>query len=179
MNKCDIIIKYLKILQGIKFNKTSSPPNPYIDEPSYYINTNAPLPKLNELKKEGINCSGLVNLARRKIGLEIAGNIKGRRKYNFIGNTQAWFKYLKDNNRLEKIDINKKYPKGTLLLKNYTPKTNGHISIVYDNSMNIIHTQNHNPDKKTHKVLIQSFESDYKYKKYTHICYPKNWIYKN
>ena len=179
MNKCDIIIKYLESLQGIKYNKTLSEPNPNIDETSYYINTNAPLPTKDKLKKEGINCSGLLNLARRKIGLEIAGNITGKRKYKFIGNTQAWLKYLKDNNRLEKIDINKKYPKGTLLLKNYTPTKNGHISTVIDNSMNIIHTQKHNPDKKTHKVFIQSFKSDYEYKKYTHVCYPKNWIYKN
>ena len=44
MSKIDIVIKYLKSLLGIQFIKTFYPPDPNIDETSYWINTEVPLP---------------------------------------------------------------------------------------------------------------------------------------
>lgn len=170
MSKIDIVIKYLKSLLGIQFIKTFYPPDPNIDETSYWINTEVPLPTKKTLIKEGLNCSGMANLARRKVGLDIPGNIKGKKRYKFIGNTPAWFKYLKDNDRLEVLDMTKKYPKGSIVIKKYTPKKEGHLGIICDNKMNIIHTH---PDPGY--MFIEKLEENM----FTHVCRPENWILKN
>lgn len=170
MKVADVVMKYLHNLKNIPYNKTYEIPDPTIDETSYWINTSAPLPSKKTLTKYGINCSGLANLARRKVGLDIPGNIKGNRRYKFIGNTQSWFKYLSDNNRLELLDYNKKYPKGCLLIKKYTPTKDGHLGMLYDNNMNIIHS-----DPFEGKVCILKLPKNM----FTHVCYPKNWLLKN
>jgi hypothetical protein len=38
------------------------------------------------------------------------------------GNTEAWFEYLNNTKRLQKINFNKVYPNGTLLLQDFNPK---------------------------------------------------------
>ena len=55
--------------------------------------------------------------------------------YKYPGGTYIWFKYLKKNNKLEKININyiNLYPKGTMLLRKYVNKNKKYIFFIFIN----------------------------------------------
>jgi len=152
------------------------------DGPPFW-NTNTPPPSIDHVKKYGSCCTGLPNLVRRYLGLEIPGNITGYKKNICIGGTDAWFSYLKSKNMLQKIDINKDYPKGTLLLQNYNKNDQGHLSITINSNIkglqfsDIIHNINGTwNNKKYNSVVIEKF-IEYPYKeRYTHISLPENWL---
>ena len=155
--------------------------------------SNDSLPSISFLKKEGMNCAGLTNLMRRKAGLSVLVLEKDPKKV--LGGTGAWFSYLKKKKRLQKFDINKSYPKGTLLLRNYYKKPNvnyideGHLAVIYEeykkgvlfssliHSIGIFETQ---------VVLDPTVGKHYfaKYNKktgigpFTHICLPEDWLLK-
>jgi len=154
---------------------------------------------------KSIVCSGLPNLLRRKLGLPIPGlngNIKGKYKKlvgEFPGGTHAWFLYLFQRKRLEKMDMKKRYPKGTLLLARFKDNDNdqGHLAVVYEdadesktiNDQLIIHSvpdilytdrdkhKNHG-SVKAELYSISNNEFKYKGKKsyYTYVCLPENWL---
>lgn len=151
----------------------------------FYV-ANKPPPSLEIIKKNGINCAGFINLIRRHMNLEIPGIITGEKKSIFPGGTGEWFGYLKKEKRLEKIDYDKTYPKGTLLLEDYNPNNQGHLAMVYTSNKKgllnskIIHTRWESHIKK---VQIDYFY-DYTYKneinkRFTHVCYPEDWLIKN
>lgn len=58
---------------------------------------------------------------RRYRGLSIPGldGSLGDIGLQFPGTTGIWFRYLKERDQLEEFDINKKYPIGTLLLRDF------------------------------------------------------------
>lgn len=108
------------------------------------------------------------------------------KKHSFIGGTGAWFSYLKKEKRLEKIDFEKQYPKGTLLLQNYNPKEQGHVAITINSSKKgllhskIIHAINGTWDgKKYNSTVIEKLMDYPNYKRHTHVCLPQNWLLKN
>jgi len=171
---------------------------------------NALAPSSKEINKndKSIVCTGFINLLRRKAGLNIPGlngNIKGKyREFykNYPGGTGAWWLYLFQQKRLEKFDIKKKYPKGTLLLARYKDdiKDQGHVAVVYDdsdesktiNDQLIIHSrpdilyidrekQKNHGSVKVEKFSISNDEYKYKGKKsyYTYVCLPENWLLLN
>ncbi len=160
---------------------------------------NAPHVTRDEINTQDkcIVCTGLINLMRRFLGLSIPGldgslnDIEGDK---FPGTTGIWFNYLLRKNRLEKLDVKKKYPKGTLILKNFEDVENdqGHVAVIIDDNADnileqkIIHAYaqlgyNESKNKKnvgktgTMKFKFSHyFASDKGY--YTHICLPKNWL---
>ena len=139
---------------------------------------------LNLLKKEGCVCVGFSNLVRRFMNLDIPGKIKGRKVHFWPGGTEAWFSYLKKEKRLEKIDFNKVYPKGTLLVQNFNPKDQGHIAITINSSKKgLLETKIiHNVAEKGrtfYGTYIHKVKDYSNYKRHTHICLPQNWILKN
>lgn len=168
---------------------------------------NTPAPSAFEIIKndKSIVCTGFINLLRRKLGLDIPGldgNIRGKYKElyrKYPGGTGAWFLYLNQRKCLEKLDMNMKYPKGTLLLarfKNNGEFDQGHAAVVYDDMDNtttindqlIIHAS---PDilytdkdkyKNHGSVKIEPFyisNNNWKSKKksyYTFVCYPEKWL---
>lgn len=95
-----------------------------------------------------IVCTGLTNLMRRYMNLTIPGlneNIPDEYKElgkSYPGGTSIWFIYLKENNRLHKLDTTKSYPKGTLLLAPYINDEidQGHVGVVFDNVTSVHHT---------------------------------------
>jgi hypothetical protein len=153
---------------------------------------------------KSIVCTGLINLLRRNCGLNIpglTGNINGKYKElykKYPGGTGAWFLYLYQRKRLEKLDMKIKYPKGTLLLAKFKDNETdqGHCAVVYDdmddtkniNNQLIIHASPDilYDDKDKHKnhgsVKVELFSisnNEWRGKKksyYTHICLPENWL---
>jgi hypothetical protein len=167
---------------------------------------NKPAPSVVEINfnDKSIVCTGLINLLRRKSGLSIPGlngNIKGKYKElykQYPGGTGAWFLYLYQRKRLEKLDMKKKYPKGTLLLARFKDNETdqGHVAVVYEdideiNTINdqlIIHAspdilytdrdkyKNHGR-VKVEKFCISNNEWRGKNKSYyTHACLPEAWL---
>jgi hypothetical protein len=90
------------------------------------------------------NCTGLLNLIRRKFNLSIPGF--NRPLCEYPGGTYEWFKYLTE--KLERngvllqyhlFDTNKSYPKGTLLFRPYNDiNDQGHVAIVFSHNNNIL-----------------------------------------
>jgi hypothetical protein len=168
-------------------------------------NSSAPTASYIIENDKSIVCSGLPNLLRRKLGLPIPGlngNIRGKTKemYKaFPGGTGAWFQYFHQRKRLEKLDMKKRYPKGTLLLARFKDNDNdqGHLAVVYEdtdetktiNDQLIIHSvpdilyternkhKNHG-SVKAELYSISNNEFKYKDKKsyYTYVCLPENWL---
>jgi hypothetical protein len=201
----EFVMEYATSLIGVPYRW-------YVEEIDSFTGTdkfwseNAPAPSALEITggNKSIVCSGLTNLLRRKAGLSIPGlngNIKGKYKElykKYPGGTGAWFLYLYQRKRLEKLDIKQKYPKGTLLLAKFKDNETdqGHVAIVYDNIADaknindqlIIHASPdilyEDKDKYTNhgNVKVEEFNiSNNKWKGkqklyYTHVCLPENWL---
>ena len=159
--------------------------------PFWYANEEPP--KLEVLKKKGLVCVGLANIIRRYMGLQIPGKVTGQKLTPIVkrwpGSTSAWFHYLKSKNRLKKIDFNKVYPKGTLLLQDYNIKDSGHVAFTVNSSKKglleskIIHAVNWKDSKKNifvREVIIEKVKDSVRpYELYSHICLPQDWLLKN
>ena len=162
---------------------------------------NAPHITREEIDKEDkcIVCTGLINLMRRYMELSIPGldgsldDIEGS---TYPGTTGIWFEYLKRKNRLKKLDVKKKYPKGTLLIRDFEDIENqGHVAVIIDEKgesildQRIIHAYAKLPykgseDKKNvGKTGTMKFVSSHYFNSpegyYTHICLPENWLLKD
>lgn len=189
-------INYAKQFIGVKYSGW----NPESGFPKkncapFWIDNKSP-PPIELIKKDGLCCVGLTNLIRRYMDLQIPGLVDGELNLlNFIGGTENWFHYLKENNRLKKIDYKEKVPVGTLLLQNYNEIDQGHVAIIIDqdkrglfystkihaidHSNNVDNKYNNVIDNKYNKVLVEKFNDYFYYSRYTHICYPEDWILKN
>jgi hypothetical protein len=191
-NKINKAIKYAKQFENFPYTLCSNkPPNLKKDkEPFWFFNEKPP--DISVVKQKGLNCVGLANLVRRYMKLQIPGNVTNQKVSKdsklWIGSTSAWFEYLSDKKRLKKIDFNKVYPKGTLLLQNYNPKDQGHVAFTINSSKKglldtkIIHSI-YDKNKETGKiykhVVIEKVKDYFNYKRFTHICLPQDWILKN
>ena len=152
-----------------------------IDEnpPFYYNYDKSKLEYLSKsfLQENGINCAGFINLVC------LFSNKKHPLKG---GGTDGWFSCLKDQNKLHEIDINKAYPFGTLLLRNYSnEKDQGHLAIKYDNKVlensKIIHCYSNNfliRELSEPGVVIEDFKISNMWNNptYTHISFIEDWF---
>jgi hypothetical protein len=87
----------------------------------------SPVPRIDEIKRLGTNCAGLINLLCRKVGTPIPGVSEGD---YYAGGTPSWYESLKARGKLHPID-DQVYPIGTLLLAEYSnPEWQGHLAIV-------------------------------------------------
>ena len=186
----DDVLKFAKKLIGTPRGKSWK---------SYKLSSNTspmwasddPLPSISILKKEGMNCAGLTNLMRRKAGLSVLVLEKDPKKV--LGGTKTWFSYLKKKKRLQKFDINKSYPKGTLLLRNYNPIDQGHLAIIYKENKkgvlfsSLIHSVGWNDgtnqqivkiDDSVGKSYFAQYNGTTNTGHYTHICLPEDWLIK-
>lgn len=150
------------------------------------------------IKKENkcIVCTGLINLMRRFQGLSIPGldGELGEIGLLFPGTTGIWFLYLKPH--LEILDIQKKYPNGTLLLRNYDndETDQGHVAVLITDSNNCIIEENiihafaekdytlSSNNENVGRTAITSFRDSHYWDGtdgyYTHICLPQYWLCK-
>jgi hypothetical protein len=89
----------------------------------------------------------------------------------------AWFSYLKQESRLEEINFNQVYPKGTLLLQDYNINDQGHAAVIINSSINglinskIIHNSG---EKYICGTKIHLLKEYLNFKRFTHICLPQN-----
>ena len=176
-------LDYAKEFEGMRYKFSEK--TPLKDGPPFWIENSLP-PSISYIKKYGSCCAGLTNLVRRYMGLEVPGHITGKKIHEFIGGTGAWFSYLESEGRLQKIDLTKTYPDGTLLLQNYSVENAGHVAIVLKSSKKglldskIIHNVGGIfKEKKYREVVIELLKDYPDYKRFTHVCLPENWLLKN
>jgi hypothetical protein len=199
------IFEYATSLIGVPFRWYDEGSDMFVGTDKFWCE-NSPPPSALEINNndKSIVCSGFINLLRRKCGLSIPGlhgNIRGKYKNLFTtypGGTGAWFLYLHQRKRLEKLNMNMKYPKGTLLLARFKDNETdqGHVAVVYNdvddtkniNDQLIIHSspdilyadrekfQNHGC-VKVEPFCLSNNEWRYKHRSYyTYVCYPENWL---
>ena len=168
-------LQYAEKLVGIKYKATNKPPT---EDSAPFWNRNGPVPPMQDIKKGGLACVGVTNLIRRHVGLKIPTDI-GKWKDLFPGGTGAYFHYF---TKKQKINYDKTYPKGTLLIEDWNPKNMGHVAIVWTESKKglldskILHSRHDGPKS----VVIEDLKNLKKMKKrFTHICLPKDWMVKN
>ena len=159
----------------------------------YKLNTNTSplwccdeeLPSIDIIKREGMNCAGLINLMRRKAGLSVLV-LKPDRK-NVLGGTDDWFKYLNSKDRLQPFDIKASYPRGTMLLRDYNFIDEGHLAVIYKRSEQgvLVSSVIHSDGYSRNKVVIDTCVGKSHFAQrngttntghYTHICLPENWL---
>lgn len=169
-------LRYAKKLVGVKYKVSKDPPS---KDSGPFWNRDGPSPSIEDIKKDGLACVGVTNLIRRHLGLKIPTE-SGKWKDVFPGGSGAWFHYLKDKKRLQKINYSKTYPKGTLLLQDYNPKDMGHVAIVWtENKKGLSHSKILHSTHISKAVVIEKLD-DYKMnKRFTHICLPEKWLAKN
>tara|TARA_A100001037_G_C14707689_1_gene438971 strand:+ start:36 stop:590 length:555 start_codon:yes stop_codon:yes gene_type:complete len=98
-----------------------------------------------KLKEVGINCTGVINFIRLKLGLKLP-DARGLR-----GGTYFWHNYFKTNNMLEIFDYTKNYPIGTLFLRRYRNEIDqGHVAIYFKKSRG-------QPDKLLYGDIIHAW----------------------
>jgi hypothetical protein len=196
----DEVLEYSKTLIGVPYRWWIK--RDELEGNDKFWAENGPPVSREEIDEENksIVCTGLINLMRRFVGLSVPGAdgkldfVTGNR---FPGGTYTWFKYLKRKKRLQELDITKKYPKGTLVLRNYecAEKCQGHVAVVIDEKgaiildQKIIHAfpiipySESDRYKDVGKTGITSFKS-FHYEEdesgfFTHICLPENWLLKD
>ena len=175
-----------------------------INEEAPFYSINKDLPPLKEIEKNGINCAGLINIFCRKfskIPFLTEYDIVDDKNVTNKGGTDSWFLHLYKNNLLEKINIFKSYPTGTLLVRNYINEYNqGHLAIKMDDKplflSRIIHARsnellsNNMPDdvvffdRKLYDpgVIIEPFNISNSFlegRYYKHIVVPDKWLNNN
>jgi hypothetical protein len=178
--------------------------------------------------KSSIVCSGLTNLMRRQLGKNIPGipplelSTEQMKKNDgsliftddgkpytwkdegraLPGTTGVWFRYLLEKGRLEPIDVKRKYPKGTMILKDFVSVDGdqGHVVILFNEDgetildQTIIHSYPvHGYNESMAKGIVDvgmtgltNFKESHYWGKeakepgyYTHICLPENWLLKD
>lgn len=194
MNKQETInkaIKYAKSLIGIKYSYWTLKKEKDGKFNMMYNDSNDKVPPIEEVKKNGINCAGLINLMRRKVGLKVKDVVAAKNAID--GGTYAWFSYLNKKKKLHKFNYKEKYPKGTLLIRKYAnEKDQGHVAVVMENKSQsmyskLIHAwtyESYSKGKKffepgvdnTITVGQSHFHNGTGY--YTHYCLPEDWLVK-
>ena len=124
---------------------------------------NGPAPSFDRVKRELLNCVGLINVVRRDLGLEIPGADEQR---YYAGGTYEWFTYLDHKKKLKKFEPSRIYPDGTLLLRCFrSQEDDGHVAIICG------------PNQVVHSIRDQGvcrsqIWPDY----YEYVCAPADWL---
>ena len=104
------------------------------------------LPTLESVRTDGVCCSSFINILMLYSGKEIPEHRNIMR-----GGTLYWTVFFKDNNALEKFDYTKKYPLGTIFLRNfYNEADQGHMAMLTDYNTN-------EPDKILYAKIIHAY----------------------
>jgi hypothetical protein len=154
------------------------------NEPFWAENT--PAPSVETVIGKSCNCVGLINLMRRSINKPIHGVYE---RYIYAGGTYVWFEYLYRQNLLDEFKFTKIYPRGTLLLRNYTDVVDqGHVAVILTEETNpeIIHCYSNVPHQNEYNpycsgVRIERLELSHKWIPtgyYTHACLSTDWLTK-
>ncbi len=136
------------------------------DDKFWASNEPAPTPLQIRGMNKSIVCTGLVNLMRRYQGLTIPGldGKLGEVGREFPGTTGIWFMYLMNENRLQPFNPLMKYPRGTMLLRNFADvvEDQGHVAVIlteqffiYDSTKS--ETQSQSKKSSLDEYIIHSY----------------------
>ena len=130
-SKVKEILKFGEELKGIKYNLWLKGYNTDGRHYPFYLDE---IPKIEYIRKHGINCVGMINLMVQKIGLKPPGRGIHR------GGTPAWYYHLKSKGKLEKFDDTKNYPVGTLFLRRYKSNHDrGHVAVYSKHNKKVLY----------------------------------------
>jgi hypothetical protein len=204
----DNALNYAESLLGLPFRWYDSDVDSFIGTDKFWCaNEAAPTAKDMVENDVSICCAGFPNLLRRCQGFcvpGLEGSIRGKHSEyykQFPGGTGAWFLYLYQNNRLQKFDRKKRYPRGTLLIARFkdNEKDQGHLAVVYDDveegktirEQQIIHSVPTIDYKERHEhknhgsIVVESFlvsDDKFKWDRYSYykwVCLPEDWLLVN
>lgn len=124
-------------------------------------------------KKENIvfcNCAGLLNLIHRYNNKKIPYCSFSK------GGTESYYIYYQ--NVSEDFNINKIYPRGTLIMKNYKDiHDQGHVAIILENlGLKSKILQSHIDNKTNGVTTFYDLETSHKNYNYQKAVLPENWI---
>lgn len=136
--KIDNVISFAESLIDIKYVRW--------EKGKYYNFHCDELPSLDSLKMEGVCCSSFINLLMLYSGKTIPEHRNIMR-----GGTLYWAVFFRDHDVLEKFDYTKKYPLGTIFLRNfYSEQDQGHMAMLTDYNTN-------EPDKILYAKIIHAY----------------------
>lgn len=163
------IEEFIQELVGTQYHWWREGDNISNNPPFYAENTNNI--NISFVKNNGCNCAGFLNLVCRFNKTKIPGI---EEKLLMAGGTYVWFSYLNEYNLLEPFEPSKKYPDGTIVLRDYIdPEDQGHIALIINNGQ-LAHCDIANGIHIDETVLISHnwIEGGY----YTHVCLPTNFL---
>lgn len=170
-------INIIRSLKDMKYVYVSPDHEKIISNgPPFWNDINQKLPSMSIIKQQGSCCTGLINIVRRINKLSIPTK-------ETTGGTDAWFNYLQSSGKLHCIQNEKSYPIGTMLIQDYNEIDQGHTAIICKESFsllecNIIHNiGSRNPDYN--KVIMEKLKDYDNYDRFTHVCYPQDWVTKD
>ena len=166
----------------------------YLDNTNKYKNINAlhskhkSFPNYSEIYKTGMNCIGLINLIRLRVGLTPYPEYNRRFDTELNGSLHDWdYYFIKKSNKGSLItDDTREYPVGTLL---YTPDTPEHIAIYLGNN-EILHSYPDNHLLQTDELLEpgvtitkfrekdQEWKAKNKERYFKYYVLPEAWLFK-
>lgn len=156
----ELLLEYGKSLIGIPYRAWNPEVSCWGDQGPFWAFA-GPVPPLDLVKKESMNCAGFINLLCRLQGAPIPG--VAEQSYS-AGGTGDWYLYLKDN--LLPFDPNVVYPAGTLFLRRYRDEEDqGHLAVSLGDGT-VLHSWT------TQGVAIDTIFPDY----YEFTCKPEDWI---
>ena len=168
------ILTFAESLIGVKYTLWKG--GPLSKEPyPFYINE---IPNIEYIKQNGINCAGFINLLRLKSGKDVPGN------GDYRGGTFSWFNHFKEKNCLEVFDYRKRYPLGTLFMREYRSiKDQGHCAVLYELDKNdlwlnnkIIHSYNDENGGTVGLSVLGHSHYSIPEGYYEYIILPENWL---
>lgn len=191
MSNIKAVLEFLRTFVGVpyRWHKAGDPIT--ADAPFWVSAGPPPSRSYIDAHDKSIVCTGLINLAARYVGAPIPGLSTAD---PFAGTTGAWFEYLEAAGLLETLDTSKKYPIGTLILRNFgdLETDQGHVAVVENEfgpsilDQTILHsyaTEEYSSNalnagevgytlfRESHYYLDAATEPYY-----THVCYPAHWL---
>jgi hypothetical protein len=207
--KIERVMSYVKSLVGVPY-RWHRKGDPISDTDKFYASNDGKIYDREMIDRENkcIVCTGLINLMRKYAGLSIPGldGSLGEEGIYYPGTTGVWFMYLKRKGVLHPLDINKVYPSGTLLLRDFKDVVydQGHVAVICGNEGNtgeykeitnfpsilnqdIIHAYSRYGyiESKLRnitdvgEVSVEKVHLSHLWTKtgyYTHVCYPEDWL---
>ena len=188
----DRSLDYAKSLVGVGRGNTLDHEYLCGSDTGPYWAADGPVKPYETIKQGGINCTGLINLIRRYLGLSVT--VVNPNDLTRLGDTDEWFTYLNHTYRLKPFEIDKSYPKGTLLLRNYNEIDQGHLAVIYQENKEgvlfskLIHSVGWSDgsnlkcikiDECVGKSYFCQYNGTTNTGHYTHICLPEDWLIKN
>lgn len=137
-HKINEIISFAESMIGIKYVK-------WVRGKAYNFHCDV-IPFIDTLKTDGVCCSSFINILLLYSGKKIPEHRNIMR-----GGTLFWAVFFRDNNALEKFDYTKKYPLGTIFLRNfYNEEDQGHMAMLTDYNKK-------EPDKILYSKIIHAY----------------------